>query len=112
MLKYLKKNKFGLGNGINYNLKNENAQTPMELIIAPNESSLHSQRIFDRVSQNVKRINLFFEICVKSEVAPNKKIFTKMINKCSNKDEEISQKEELLPILKKMFAKFYPNDQI
>ena len=105
LLKYLDKNRYGLQLSIHY-------------IALSYESRL--ERTFEIRQDNGKWLNIFFNICDKVNEAPNIKRYTAMLKQCckrGTKDEykyQITNKkrEELEPILKENFNKFYPNEKL
>ena len=65
-------------------------------------------------------LNIFFDICDKANVKPDKKELSRQIKRCSRKNDGDSDKdkkenvkrEAMLPILKENFAKFYPQEKM
>ena len=65
-------------------------------------------------------LNIFFDICDKANVKPDKNEFIYQIKICSRKKDGDSDKdkkenvkrEAMLPILKENFAKFYPQEKM
>ena len=78
------------------------------------------QIIYKNDKTHVEWLNIFFDICDKANVKPDKDALSYQIKICSGKKsgdsdsdkKENAKREAMLPILKENFAKFYPQEQM